>query len=141
MRCRNTVVGTSLAVVAALAPLSGIAHAQNDLNCRDFAFQEDAQAVFNMDPSDPNHLDEDQGPDDGIACEVLPRRSSTSAVPVGPTPVSTLASSPSSVPSRGVAGGLGGTSGPSAVETAAGLGLVAVGTALIGFTVARRRRT
>lgn len=100
MRCRHTVVGACLAVVAALAPLSGIAHAQNDLNCSDFAFQEDAQAVLNMDLSDPNHLDEDRGPDDGIACEVLPRRSSTSAEPVGPTPVPTLASSPSSVPSR-----------------------------------------
>lgn len=141
MRCRHTVVGACLAVVAALAPLSGIAHAQNDLNCSDFAFQEDAQAVLNMDLSDPNHLDEDRGPDDGIACEVLPRRSSTSAEPVGPTPVPTLASSPSSVPSRGVAGGLGGASGPGAAETAVGMGLVAVGTALIGYTVARRRRT
>ena len=47
------------------------AQAQNTLNCSDFAFQEDAQAVLNQDPSDPNHLDQDE---DGIACNDLPRR-------------------------------------------------------------------
>ena len=40
----------------------------------DFQFQEDAQAEFNRDPSDPSGLDEDAGPDDGIACENLPSR-------------------------------------------------------------------
>ncbi len=41
-----------------------------DLDCSDFATQEDAQAVFNADPSDPNHLD---GKDkDGIVCPKLP---------------------------------------------------------------------
>jgi hypothetical protein len=38
-------------------------------NCSDFQYQEDAQKVFNQDPSDPNRLD---GDNNGIACEPLP---------------------------------------------------------------------
>jgi hypothetical protein len=40
----------------------------SDLDCADFATQEEAQAVYNADTSDPNGLDAD---DDGIACETL----------------------------------------------------------------------
>ena len=40
-----------------------------DLDCADFASQEEAQAVFDRDPSDPNRLDADN---DGIACEDYP---------------------------------------------------------------------
>ncbi len=55
--------------------LTPAALAQDVLNCKeDFQFQEDAQAVFDQDPSDPNKLDEDRSPDDGIACEALPSR-------------------------------------------------------------------
>jgi Excalibur calcium-binding domain len=39
-----------------------------DLDCADFATQEDAQAVLERDASDPNELDADN---DGIACEEL----------------------------------------------------------------------
>src|SRR5215210_3891892 len=46
------------------------AEAQNIFNCSSFATQEEAQAVYNSDPSDPNNLD---GDNDGIACEDLPR--------------------------------------------------------------------
>ena len=42
--------------------------ASGDLDCADFASQEEAQAEFDEDPDDPNRLDED---DDGIACENL----------------------------------------------------------------------
>src|SRR5918995_6282612 len=45
------------------------AAAQTDLNCSSFATQEEAQAVLNSNPSDPNNLD---GDDDGSACEDLP---------------------------------------------------------------------
>ncbi|MEV0838898.1 excalibur calcium-binding domain-containing protein [Actinocatenispora sera] len=61
-------VGT-LAVMA-IVPLSGVAHAA-DLDCKDFRYQEDAQQVYNQDPSDPNRLDADH---DGIACEDNPHR-------------------------------------------------------------------
>ncbi|MFZ4300346.1 excalibur calcium-binding protein [Streptomyces cinereoruber] len=94
MSSRSVVVGITLAVVS-VAPLSGVAHAQ-DLNCRDFRFQEDAQAVFDLDRTDPHRLDEDQGPDDGIACEELPRRG-TGAVP---PPSSSPSATPSATASR-----------------------------------------
>ncbi len=49
-----------------------------DLNCTDFQFQEDAQAVYNQDTTDPHGLDGPVGPVSsgipGVACEDLPRR-------------------------------------------------------------------
>src|SRR5215208_5149152 len=45
------------------------AEAQDIFNCSSFATQEEAQAEFNSDPSDPHNLDADN---DGIACEELP---------------------------------------------------------------------
>lgn len=48
--------------------------AQDDLNCDDFEFQEDAQQVYDQDTSDPNGLDGDD--QDGLACESLPSRGS-----------------------------------------------------------------
>jgi hypothetical protein len=44
------------------------AFAQDDLDCADFATQEEAQAALDADPSVPNGLDADS---DGIACEEL----------------------------------------------------------------------
>ena len=49
-------------------------YAQDDdprtgLDCDDYNSQAEAQAALRQDPSDPNVLDEDEGPDDGIACE------------------------------------------------------------------------
>jgi hypothetical protein len=61
-----------------IAPVQ-LAFAQaGDKNCSDFTYQEDAQAVFNQDPSDPNGLDSDG---DGIACEKLPHRPVESSTP------------------------------------------------------------
>ncbi|MER8223127.1 excalibur calcium-binding protein [Streptomyces sp. NPDC094143] len=61
MRRRTGVIGTLFAV-AAIVPLSAPAHARSDRDCGDFAFQEDVQAVFDADRSDPHRLDEDRGP-------------------------------------------------------------------------------
>lgn len=64
--------------VVAPAPAPDIAAAQaqesSDLyDCSDFDTQEEAQAVYDQDTSDPYGLDEDDPqPDDGIACEALP---------------------------------------------------------------------
>ncbi len=41
-------------------------------DCGDFRSQAEAQAELRGDPSDPNVLGEDDGPDDGIACETYP---------------------------------------------------------------------
>ena len=53
--------------------------AQEDLyDCPDFDYQEDAQAIYDQDPSDPYGLDGPQGEEfdgePGVACEELPRR-------------------------------------------------------------------
>ena len=53
--------------------LAPAAVAQDVLNCEeDFQFREDAQDVFDQDPSDPNNLDGNDN--DGLACESLPSR-------------------------------------------------------------------
>lgn len=44
--------------------------AAQDLNCSDFATQQEAQAALDANPSDPNNLD---GDNDGKACESLPK--------------------------------------------------------------------
>jgi hypothetical protein len=54
-----------MATILVLAP---VAVAQPDLDCADFATQEEAQAVLDVDLSDPNNLDDDG---DGAACETL----------------------------------------------------------------------
>ncbi|KFZ83348.1 excalibur calcium-binding protein [Amycolatopsis sp. MJM2582] len=60
-------------VAFALAEAPAIA----DLDCGDFKYQEDAQAVLDKDRSDPHRLDEDG---DGIACEKLPKRGTAPTV-------------------------------------------------------------
>lgn len=127
MRIR-TAFAAAVAVALAAGPLASLAHAQPDLDCRDFAFQEDAQAELNRDPSDPHRLDEDQGPDDGIACEVLPRRTTTG----------TTARTP--LPTRGVQGGVGGSTGPADFERTLGTALACTSLAAAAAYAARRRR-
>ncbi|MDQ1021184.1 excalibur calcium-binding protein [Streptomyces afghaniensis] len=148
MRRRTGAIGTLFAI-AAIVPLADPAHARQDLDCRDFSFQEDAQAVFDADPSDPNRLDEDQGPDDGIACEALARRGvispTTSPSPSASPSVSPsvpVTATPTGAPARGVRGGLGGAvaSGPSDWEVAVGLTFAAGAAVAAGYAVKRRRR-
>ncbi|MFJ4276326.1 excalibur calcium-binding protein [Streptomyces massasporeus] len=155
MRRRTGAIGTLFAI-AAIVPLADPAHARQDLDCRDFAFQEDAQAVFDADPSDPNRLDVDQGRDDGVACEALAHRgiidpttsptmspgasASPSVSPsVGPTAPATV--TPTAVPTQGVRGGLGGgaTSGPTDWEIGIGLAFAAGAVLTAGYVVRRRR--
>ncbi|MFZ4182817.1 excalibur calcium-binding protein [Streptomyces pseudogriseolus] len=191
MRRRTGVIGTLIAL-AAIVPVADIAHAQ-DLDCGDFTYQEDAQTFFDMDRSDPHRLDEDAGPDDGIACERLPRRGLTSstyrpaptsrpptaapsrtptvtASPTRPTvaptrttaapmrtPTATATASPTRsapptptptrtsaapTPTRGVQGGLGGSSAGGPTSWDIGIGVTfASGALLATGCVMRRRRT
>jgi hypothetical protein len=189
MRRRTGAMGTLIAL-AAIVPLADPAHAQ-DLDCSDFTYQEDAQTFFETDRSDPHRLDEEPGPDDGVACEALPRRgltsstfrpapvssaparspspSPTTAAPTRPpvpttaaptrspapttttptptrtvTPTSaptTRTATPTSVaPTRGVEGGLGGSSasGPSGWDLGIGATFVTGAVAATGFVVRRR---
>src|SRR5829696_3836054 len=71
MQRRVLIFFTLLAFASTFACISVYADkaAAQDLNCSDFATQEEAQAELNRNPSDPNNLD---GDDDGSACEDLP---------------------------------------------------------------------
>ena len=60
--------GDGVPAVASPAPLDGRA-----VNCIDFAFQEDAQVVYDRIPGDPYNLDPSG---DGYACAALPSRGS-----------------------------------------------------------------
>ena len=129
MRLRIT--AAAIVLPAALCfPLASVAAAQDLLNCRDFQTQEQAQAVYNRNPSDPNHLDRDK---DRKACEALPGEPLGSGE--GPPPIS-------SVPSGPVEAGEGGTAegGPDDSPELLVLG-VAVGgvVAAAGVMLARRR--
>lgn len=132
---------TVLVTAGPAAPLAYAAHARTDLDCRDFAFQEDAQATFNRDLGDPHRLDEDQGVDDGIACEILPRRGVTVPSPIPTLSPATLSPAPRSpVPTQGVRGGLGGATGPADFEVALGAGLAVGALGLTAGYVLYRRR-
>jgi hypothetical protein len=117
----------ALTLLLTAGPATAVAYAQTDLDCSDFAFQEDAQAEFNRDPSDPFRLDAD---DDGIACEVLPHRTSPAVTPTATT-----------FPQRGVDAGMGGGTGPTDLEVAAGVGLALLGLTLASGRVLQRRRS
>ncbi len=87
---RSTTAAVGVLFTAALSVgFSGTANAADVYNCSDFTYQEDAQAVYNQDTSDPNGLD--GTPNDGVACESLPRKgtSSTGSTPAGATTGST----------------------------------------------------
>ncbi len=58
----------TLGLVASMMLASPVLAQTSDVDCADYATQEQAQAVYNADPSDPNGLDADG---DGIACETL----------------------------------------------------------------------
>lgn len=65
-----------LALVGGVLLIPTTASAQDEFNCSDFTYQEEAQAKFNEDPSDPHGLDgpigEESSGTPGVACEDLP---------------------------------------------------------------------
>ena len=69
----------TLAVLLSVLFMFGTAQsvfAADNLNCDDFATQQEAQAHLDADPSDPDGLDRDK---DGIACENLPQGNTASS--------------------------------------------------------------
>lgn len=76
---------SSLLVMLVFAPA---VFAQNALNCSDFDSREEAQQVYDQDPSDPNMLDEDG---DGEACESLSSEGPGPLVEETTTPEATTA--------------------------------------------------
>jgi hypothetical protein len=75
---------TTAVAVAGLALLGPVPFASaqlatplvGDVDCKNFQYQEEAQAVLDATPGDPNDLDRDKN---GIACESLPHRPKQSA--------------------------------------------------------------
>ncbi|KAA9154200.1 calcium-binding protein [Amycolatopsis acidicola] len=159
MRMISRVLGT--VAVAGIAMLGSapvvFAAPSADLDCRDFQYQEDAQAVYDQDPSDPNGLDGDDN--DGIACESLPHRPSggqtttTTEAPVtteAPATTKTTTQKPSSTTKKSTSaqvqvkpvGGVdtgGGDGGDSGNGAAIALGALVLGGGAVTTVVVRRR--
>jgi excalibur calcium-binding domain-containing protein len=105
---RALITAAAVAGVAFLGPVP-FASAQlatplvGDLNCSDFKYQEDAQAVLDATPGDPNHLDKDK---DGIACESLPHRPQQStSTPTSEKPATTTHTAPKTTTRKPATGG------------------------------------
>jgi hypothetical protein len=128
MRIRSTAAAGFLLTAGMSLGFSGTAGAA-DLNCNNFATQQEAQAVYNADPSDPNGLDRDG---DGVACESLASG--------GPAEDGTVtgASQVSTEPAGGIAAGDGSSSPSDASMLPYALGGLAF-TAAGGAAMAARR--
>ncbi|WP_456788601.1 hypothetical protein [Cellulomonas sp. P5_C5] len=87
-RCTRVIkrLARVLLVVASTAAvvLPGTAASAVDVDCADFAYQEDAQDHLDGQIGDPDRLDADG---DGIACEALPHRPVSAPPALGSTPV------------------------------------------------------
>ena len=122
MKTSTVVFALTVGAVLILA-FPTMAFAQDALNCDDFDTQQEAQAVYNQDPSDPNGLDGNDN--DGIACESL---ASGGAV--------TDTSEPEAVPAGGIDTGAGGLATKSLpIEAVAVGGLIITS---IGYMIGRR---
>jgi len=140
MRLRSTAAASVLFGAVVSLGFTGTANAA-DLNCSDFTYQEEAQTVFNQDPSDPNQLDDED--DDYLACEALPSNGSgvvPVAAPATPTVTAGTTEQVSARPQGAVAAGDG-----SASDESSSLPYVLGGLAFAGAggaaMVARRNRT
>jgi hypothetical protein len=131
---RSATAAAGVLFTAALSfGFSGTASAADLYNCSDFAYQEDAQAVYNQDSSDPNGLD--GTPTDGVACESLPRRGTSST---GTTVTTTSGVQVSIRPAGAIAAGDGSSSSDAGMTlpyTLGGVALIAAG----GAAFAARR--
>ena len=65
----NVALATSEAIDEPRGWVVQLAHQADDFDCEDFETQEEAQAILDEDPADPNNLDPNQ---DGIACALIP---------------------------------------------------------------------
>jgi outer membrane biosynthesis protein TonB len=93
-------VALALWAVWWLVNTSAEVSAQDLRNCEDFDSQAEAQANLRENPSDPNRLDEDDGEDDGLACETYPYDNpERDETPVNPAGGESTAPTPSPSPS------------------------------------------
>ena len=74
-RSRLSVFAAALSGTLVLVMAGAALAAEEDLDCSDFDYQEEAQAVLHADPSDPHRLvGGTDSPADEVACEPLPSR-------------------------------------------------------------------
>lgn len=64
-------IGIGLRAAWELMPYADAQNEEETLFCEDFDSQAEAQQHLREDPSDPDILDEEEGEDDGIACETV----------------------------------------------------------------------
>lgn len=64
-------MGLGLLAAWELMPYADAQNEEELLFCEDFDSQAEAQQYLREDPSDPDELDEEEGEDDGIACETF----------------------------------------------------------------------
>ncbi len=64
-------IGLGLIAAWKLMPYADAQNEEELLFCEDFDSQAEAQQHLREDPSDPDELDEEEGEDDGIACETF----------------------------------------------------------------------
>ena len=125
-------VGAAVLATSAALPIVGVANAQEDRDCADFANQAEAQRFFDSAAVNHHRLDADN---DGIACENLPAPSHV------PTSRRTRAPEP---PVGGIDTGDGSTvADPTADDSGAVpllLGLAGLGAASATAVTARRAR-
>lgn len=129
MRRPIAIIGLAVAALVVARPAGG----QDIYNCDDFQFQEDAQAEYERDPSDPSGLDGSIGPnnDDGKACEDLPSRGTSAVAPTTQPQVAAPVSTPAPVPVAGAAPQLGNTGAATDVLGLSGVTLLELGVALL----------
>jgi hypothetical protein len=149
MRRRTTAAAGVLFTAALSYGFSGTANAADLYKCEDFAYQEDAQAVYDQDTSDPHGLDGQVGPTytgvQGVACEDLPRRgtsSAGSATPATATSTTTTSTTTGGQVSTRPAGAVAAGDGSSSRDEASALPYILGGVALTaagGAAVAARR--
>jgi len=117
---------------------SRASNGQDDVNCEDFDFREEAEEFFEAgNREDEDRLDEDPGEDDGMPCETLPSRDDGEDDDDGGED-----DDDGGVPEGGVDSGLGGTAKQSSNATNApllGIGVAAILTMTLGGIALRRR--
>ncbi|PRY47889.1 hypothetical protein LY71_11168 [Geodermatophilus tzadiensis] len=147
MRRRTTAAVGVLFTAALSFGLSGTAQAADLYKCEDFQYQEDAQAEYDKDTSDPHGLDGPPGTAStgvpGLACEDRPSRGTSGAVSAttaGSTGVAATSGGGqvSTRPAGAVAAGDGSSAGDEASALPYVLGGVAL-TAAGGAAFAARR--
>ncbi len=143
----------------AVAQTRGPSGADGTFNCEDFDFQEDAQAFYEQDTSDPDGLDGPIGTgftgEEGVACEELPSNGGeetmmmeettmmepttvepTSVEPTTASPTASLTASPTASPTASAAP-LPATGGPAPVLALGAMALL-VGSGIMAFGLIRR---